>query len=97
MIEFEFFSLILRAIYRFRKILIILSVVIFLIFGLLRHKNSPPDQSMCYHNYVFDKTNEKLKFMDISDDEFLKKTNGKNIFFHVTNCIHNGIPEINAR
>lgn len=55
------------------------------------------DPTNCYKNFVFNETNEHLKFKDILDDDVLQQSDGRNIFFHLTNCIYDGIPEINPR
>lgn len=55
------------------------------------------DNRMCYENFVFDDNNEKLMFPDMMDDELLNNSDGKNILFHLTNCIHDGIPRIDLR
>lgn len=55
------------------------------------------DQSMCYNNFVWNDANKHLRFKYILDDDVLEKSNGKNIFFHLTNCLHDGIVEVNAR
>lgn len=55
------------------------------------------DQNLCYQNFVWNDANRHLRFKYILDDDVLEKSNGKNIFFHLTNCIHSGIVEINAR
>lgn len=55
------------------------------------------NQSLCYVNFVWNEDNKHLKFKNIFDDDELVKSDGKNIFFHVTNCIHNGLPVINPR
>lgn len=60
-------------------------------------KINESDNRMCYKNFVFDKNNEKYRFPDIMNDEILKDSDGQNIFFHLTNCIHDGIPHINSR
>lgn len=55
------------------------------------------DNTMCYKNFVFNKFNEKYRFPDMADDEILQQNNGQNVFFHLSNCIHDGIPKINFR
>lgn len=55
------------------------------------------DNRMCYKNFVYNKRNEKYRFIDIMDDDILNDSNGQNIFLHLTNCIYDGIPEINLR
>lgn len=55
------------------------------------------DQSLCYKNFVWNENNEYLKFKNIFDDNELEKSNGKNMFFHITDCIHDGIPLLNPR
>lgn len=56
-----------------------------------------PDQSSCYKTTVFNDENKKHQFKDILDDEVLVKSNGNNIFFHLTNCINDGVPEMKPR
>lgn len=51
---------------------------------------------MCYKSFKT-KFDKKYKLMDIMDDEVLKNSNGKHIFFHLTNCINDGVPVINSR
>lgn len=55
------------------------------------------DQSLCYNNFVWTDANKHLRFKYILDDDVLEKSNGNNIFFHLTNCLHDGIVEVNAR
>lgn len=55
------------------------------------------DQTLCYKNYVWNDGNKHLRFKYILDDDTLEKSNGKNIFFHLTNCFHSGVVEISAR
>lgn len=55
------------------------------------------DQSLCYINYVWTRENEHLRFKYILDDDELEKSNGKNVFFHLTNCIHDGVAILSAR
>lgn len=59
--------------------------------------NDLADQKLCYKNFVFNEYNERLRFMDMVDDEVLKTSDSQNIIFHLTNCIHDGIPKINLR
>lgn len=51
----------------------------------------------CHKSYVFHENNEKFQFIDMVDDEKLQNSDGQNIIFHVTNCIHDGIPIVNSR
>lgn len=55
------------------------------------------DLRLCYKNFVFNEHNQDSLFMDLSDDVNLRNTNAQNIFFHLTNCIYDGIPTINLR
>lgn len=55
------------------------------------------NQSLCYANFVWTNKNKKFRLNDILDDDVLENSNGKNIFFHLTNCIHDGIIRIRPR
>lgn len=55
------------------------------------------DQTLCYKNYVWNEQNEHLRFKFILDDDLLEKSNGQNVFFHLTNCINNGIVNMTPR
>lgn len=51
----------------------------------------------CYSNFVFNKFNYEKLLLDISDDDVLKQSRSDNIFFHITNCIYDGVITINPR
>lgn len=55
------------------------------------------DNRQCFKSHAFNSQNKHLKFIDMADDRILKYNNGQNIIFHATNCIHDGIPQINHR
>lgn len=63
----------------------------------MNFKEIDKNQSYCYKNIVWNDNNQHLKFKDIFDDDELIKSNGNNIFFHMTDCFNDGIPLLNPR
>lgn len=55
------------------------------------------DQRSCYANFVFNDANIDLKLKYMENDEQLENSNGQNIFFHLTNCIYDGIVGLSPR
>lgn len=56
-----------------------------------------PNRKQCYESYAFSGENMNKLFLDMINDDKLKNSNGQNIFFHLSNCIHDGIPKLNMR
>lgn len=84
---------------RYMQIILTVSILIWyliLISNILRFKNTN-EKLMCYKNYIWNSENMHSRLNDILDDNLLQKSNGKNIFFHLTNCIHDGILRISPR
>lgn len=59
------------------------------------------NKSECYHNFANEKSDQfaKFKLNDIQNLEstILNNSKGNNIFFHQTNCIHDGVIQLTVR
>lgn len=60
------------------------------------------DIDECYKSYAFDtyaeeNYNNRLQDILLLEDEVFSKTDGNNIFFHQTDCIHDGVVRLGAR
>lgn len=55
------------------------------------------NNKQCYQSYVNNTNNNQLKNIQSLEESILNNSKSNNIFFHQTNCIHDGVIRLNAR